>query len=537
MPDLDHRTPRQQLAWRIAAQWLVVLALGLGVVGMILALLQTRSLAVRLMAPAEAQARHIAEMSLRQFERELANGLDVLASYLRSRPGPPWQTPTGFPTWLDGLYAWDGTALQVIQSPPELGETLSEAVRARLAARWPPLSEQPARPFEVLYDLRGETPVVLGCAESAGSDGKRLLIAGHINLQRLRADLVEPLLYTDAGLEIVPAQAGRQQPLWSQRLFSAMRYWQIRPTRAFVREQEKTVLEQTAVYLGLTVLALATLLVAMWVLARAARRELALTEMKANFVADVSHELKTPLALIRLFGETLQSGRVGDEEKRQEYYEIITRESTRLTNLINNILDFARIEAGRKEYVLQTTDVAEVVRETYEAYRAQLDHDGFEHHLTATPLLPPVAADADAIAQALINLINNAIKYSGEERFLSIDVGEDTRRGRRGVLISVHDRGIGIRPEDRAHLFDGFFRAGDTRVRNRGGTGLGLALVKHIVDSHHGSLDVESRLVKGSTFRIFLPSAEAPEPTVRKVAAKEPAGLGADQVDGTTARE
>jgi two-component system phosphate regulon sensor histidine kinase PhoR len=101
----------------------------------------------------------------------------------------------------------------------------------------------------------------------------------------------------------------------------------------------------------------------------------------------------------------------------------------------------------------------------------------------------------------------------------------------------VHDRGIGIRPEDRAHLFDGFFRAGDTRVRDRGGTGLGLALVKHIVDSHHGSLDVESRLVKGSTFRIFLPAAEVQEPTVRKAAAKEPEGLGADQVDGTAACE
>ncbi len=537
MPDLDHRTPRQQLVWRIAAQWLVVLALGLGVVGVILALLQTRSLAVRLMAPTEAQARHIAEVSLRQFEKELANGLDVVAGHLRSRPGRPWQPPTGFPTWLDGLYAWDGNALEVIQSPPGLRETFSESVKARLAAKWPPVTEQPARPFEVLYDLIGETPVVLACAESTGSDGKRLLIAGHIGLERLRADLVEPLLHTDTGLEIVPVHAGTQQPFWSQRLFSAMRYWQIRPTQAFIREQERTVLEQTVVYVGLTVLALATLLVAMWVLARAARRELALTEMKANFVADVSHELKTPLALIRLFGETLQSGRVTTQEKRNEYYEIITRESTRLTNLINNILDFARIEAGRKEYTLQTTDVAEVVRETYEAYRAQLDHDGFEHHLTATPLLPPVAADADAIAQALINLINNAIKYSGEERFLSIDVGEDTRRGRRGVLISVHDRGFGIRPEDRAHLFDGFFRAGDARVRDRGGTGLGLALVKHIVDSHHGSLDVESRLVKGSTFRIFLPAAEVQEPTDRKAAAKEPEGLGADQVDGTTACE
>ena len=274
------------------------------------------------------------------------------------------------------------------------------------------------------------------------------------------------------------------------------------------REQESPVIRPTLVYLGLTILALVTLVVAMWVLVRVVRREMALVEMKANFVADVSHELKTPLALIRLFGETLQSGRVTSEEKRQEYYAIITRESTRLSNLINNILDFARIEAGCKEYTLQTTDIADVVRDTFEAYRAQLEDNGFEHHLTVADSLPRVDADRDAIAQALINLMNNAVKYSGQERYLAIDLTEDTRRDRHGVLISVHDRGIGIRPEDRARLFDGFFRAPDGRVREKGGTGLGLALVKHIVEIHNGSLDVESRLVKGSTFRIFLPASE-----------------------------
>jgi len=277
-------------------------------------------------------------------------------------------------------------------------------------------------------------------------------------------------------------------------------------SEAFVREQRGAVLRQTLAFLGPTVLSLGTLLVAMWALGKVVKREVALAEMKANFVADVSHELKTPLALIRMFGETLQSGRVLSEEKRQEYYSIIARESTRLTDLIENILDFARIEAGRKDYVLEPTDVGGVVRETYEAYSEHLEHNGFEHHISIEPSLPEVNADRGAITQAVINLINNAIKYSREERYLAIDVTSDTRRDRRGVLISVHDRGIGIRPEDRARLFEGFFRSADGRVRERGGTGLGLALVKHIVDGHGGSLDVESRLVRGSTFRIFLPA-------------------------------
>lgn len=255
-------------------------------------------------------------------------------------------------------------------------------------------------------------------------------------------------------------------------------------------------------------LVLAALLTVIWLVMRVARKEMALAELKSRFVADVSHELKTPLAVIRLYAETLQSGRIIEEEKRQEYYAIIARESERLTNLINNILDFARIEAGRKEYALKPTDVGLVVRECHEDYRAELERQGFQHHLTIAPDLPPVDADRDAVTQVLLNLMNNAVKYSGEDRYLAVEVTRDTRRGRHGVLISIHDRGIGVRPEDRAQLFEGFYRSADTRVRERGGTGLGLALVKHIVDTHQGSIDVESRLVKGTTFRVFLPASE-----------------------------
>jgi signal transduction histidine kinase len=325
----------------------------------------------------------------------------------------------------------------------------------------------------------------------------------------LKKDLIDPQLGAGDGLEVVPIHQASEP--WAQLPTTVLRCWVVQPTRAFIKEQQNMVLGLTLAYFGLTILALITILVAMWFLVRVARRNVALAELKSNFAADVSHELKTPLALIRLFGETLQSGRVVSEQKRQEYYSIITRESSRLATLINNILDFARIEAGRKEYKLQPTDVGQVVRETYNAYRAELDHDGFEHALTVADELPPIDADAGAISQVLVNLIGNAVKYSGTERFLGIEVTCDTRRGRRGVLITVHDRGIGISPEDRAHLFDGFFRASDDRVRDKGGAGLGLALVKRIVDAHHGSVEVESRLVKGTTFRIFLPTSGRPE--------------------------
>jgi len=288
----------------------------------------------------------------------------------------------------------------------------------------------------------------------------------------------------------------------------------IRPSEEFIEEQRRTVMTQITVYGALTGAALLTVLVAMALLLRLARREVALSAMKSNFVADVSHELKTPLALIRMFAETLRTRGDIAVEKRNEYYAIIERESNRLTNLINNILDFAKIDAGRKEYRLQPTDVVAVVRETYASYREQLDREGFEHHLSIAEGLPNVDADRDAIVQILVNLINNAIKYSEDEKHLVIELAADTRRGKRGVLISVHDRGIGIKPEERAYLTEGFYRADDARVRQKSGTGLGLALVKHIIEAHHGSLDVESRLVKGSTFRVFLPASMTPATSV-----------------------
>lgn len=333
--------------------------------------------------------------------------------------------------------------------------------------------------------------------------------AGDERIGVTAAQLVEryvaPLLPGDQTLELA-AEVPPTAP-WSVPLTGPLSGWYILPTRRFLEDQRAAILTQSATYVTVTVLALGTLIGAMWFMMRLAQREIALAQLKSNFVADVSHELKTPLALIRMYAETLQSGRVTGDEKKQEYYGVIARESTRLTNLINDILDFARIEAGRKEYEFEPTDAGKIVRQTYEAYRPQLEAHGFEHRLDITPNLPPIDADADALSQILVNLIQNAIKYSADDKFLGIEVTGDVRRGRSGVLISVHDRGIGIKPEDRARLTEGFFRSQDDRVRQQGGTGLGLALVKRIIEAHHGSLDIESRLVKGSTFRVFLPAS------------------------------
>jgi signal transduction histidine kinase len=232
------------------------------------------------------------------------------------------------------------------------------------------------------------------------------------------------------------------------------------------------------------------------------RRELHLSRLKSDFVANVSHELKTPLALIRLFAETLEMGRVPGEEKAQQYYRVINKESQRLTQLINNILDFSRIEAGRREYRLAPADVARIVSEVVEAYRFQIEQQGFTLDVDVEPGLPRVVADKEALAQALLNLVNNALKYTRDEKYLKLAV---QRRGEDQVVVAVTDRGIGVAKGEQQKIFEKFYRAEDSLVHETKGSGLGLSLVKHIMEAHGGSVEVESAPGKGSTFTLVLP--------------------------------
>lgn len=503
---------------------MVVIAIGLALVGVVLARRQTASLGVRLMAEAEARARYVAVTARNQITQRIES---VFGQVLDGRrPIPAGQEGAkDWPAWLDGLYIWNGQTLATLRAPAEDTAAIESSLRARLADQpCDALLREPSGTSAIFYEFVGYDPIAISCVGSTSESGAPQVLAGHIHRERLRDLLVEPLLGSDDALQLVPAdQAGGP---WSVPLFGALQNWAIQPSAAFQRERRGIAVLHDLAGIVLPILSLIIVLGAMWLHAKAAEREMALAELKANFVADVSHELKTPLAMIHMFAETLQSGRVTSEEKRQEYYAIILRESTRLTQLINNILDFARIEAGRHQFDLQPTDIAEVVRETYEAYLPELERNGFEHHLSIEEDLPPINADRNALVQVLINLFTNAIKYSKDEFYLAVELEADTRRNHRGVVLSVHDRGIGVRPEERARLFDGFYRSADTQVRQTRGTGLGLALVKNIVEAHQGTLDVESRLVKGSSFRIFLPASDqaaAPEHT-DAMEASAPAG-------------
>jgi signal transduction histidine kinase len=229
--------------------------------------------------------------------------------------------------------------------------------------------------------------------------------------------------------------------------------------------------------------------------------ELALAKLKSDFVSNVSHELRTPLALIRLYAETLELGRISTAGKQQQYYEIIRKESERLTSLINNILDFSRIEAGKKEYSFRETDVADLVRSTLESYRFEIEQNGFEFEQKIDNNLPPLTVDREAIARSLLNLVNNAVKYSAGRKYLGVHLYR--RDG--NVNLEVEDHGIGIPPKEQLKIFEKFYRVGDPLVHNTKGSGLGLSLVRHIVLAHGGQVAVESAPGRGSKFIIILP--------------------------------
>jgi two-component system phosphate regulon sensor histidine kinase PhoR len=235
-------------------------------------------------------------------------------------------------------------------------------------------------------------------------------------------------------------------------------------------------------------------------------RERRLNRLKSEFIANVSHELKTPLALIRMFTELLSMSRVRDAEKAKQYYEIILRETERLTALIDNVLDFAKIERGKSEYEFKTTDLGKVAEPAIEMYRHRAAEAGVRLEYAADPDLPAVRADGDAITLLLINLVDNALKYG-----VGTDViGVALRRDGRHVTLEVLDRGAGIPAHHLKRIFDRFYRyqASDLDTHGHRGSGIGLSLVRHIAKAHGGLVSVTSTPGVETRFSVRFPVAK-----------------------------
>jgi len=253
------------------------------------------------------------------------------------------------------------------------------------------------------------------------------------------------------------------------------------------------------IYGGAIALVLVVLSAGVVLLLRDIAREARTNRLRSDFVSSVSHELKTPITLIRLYSETLLRPDAFREEDRDGFYSIIVRESERLGRLVDRILTFSRVERGDQVYTLEEGDIAPVIARVVEDYREYLERAGFRLERALAPSAPPVRFDSGALSQAVVNLLDNAVKYSGDSREIAVRLS--TENG--CVAFEVEDHGLGIPATERERIFGRFYRV--PNGSGKGGYGLGLFLVRHIMDAHGGRVDVESEPGRGSRFRLMFP--------------------------------
>lgn len=230
------------------------------------------------------------------------------------------------------------------------------------------------------------------------------------------------------------------------------------------------------------------------------RRDKKMVRMRSDFISNVSHELKTPLTTIRMMTDTLRLDRIQSKIKRQEYFEIIIHEIQRLSRLIQNVLDFSRIEQDKKQYFFQKINLSKLVSNVIMTMEPAFKEDQFIVKRYIEPSIV-VDGDEDALKQVVLNLISNAIKYSFDQKEIHIQL----RQQNHSVCFEVSDKGSGIPESKQPFIFDQFYRAHDGDQRDSGGTGLGLTLVKHIIEAHKGEVTFESKPGQGTRFTICLP--------------------------------
>jgi len=239
-----------------------------------------------------------------------------------------------------------------------------------------------------------------------------------------------------------------------------------------------------------------------WLIFRNVKKQIELSQLKNDFVSNVSHEIRTPLALITMYIETLEMGRVKDAGKIKEYYTIILNETTRLSGIVNRILNFSQIEGNKRKYSLNMTNLNEVVENAALTFRYSIETKGFVYSFVPDKNLPPFMADREAVTDAFVNLVDNAIKYSPGIKEIAVRTGSIDKY----VYIEVEDHGLGISEKDQKYIFDKFYRVTETNLANKvKGSGLGLAIVKHIMNAHNGKINVKSTPGSGSLFRLSFP--------------------------------
>jgi two-component system phosphate regulon sensor histidine kinase PhoR len=365
--------------------------------------------------------------------------------------------------------------------------------------------------FLVSYWLRNVVTPADVATNSSGTSHRFLVVAWH-DIGRIVKDTM-PSLFSEASSPSrvnVIDEDGRivyGPPLRTGEFTVAVRFpttlygWRVQVSPSGSDELTSRVQNRALLEFVMMVFACIVVVLGVATILLAAERERRISTLKSEFVANVSHELKTPLALVRMFGEMLQSGRVGSDEKRQQYLDIIVGESERLSALIENVLDFARVERGRQAYDFGPGDVGEAVTRAVTVYRHQAEREGVEVIVEFDGELVHPRVDVRAIQLAVINLIDNALKYASGSKTIHVRASRTSNQ----VEIRVTDNGPGVAREDRERIFERFVRGTAAGTKSVRGSGIGLALVKHIAESHGGRAWVERASTGGASFVVSLP--------------------------------
>jgi signal transduction histidine kinase len=390
---------------------------------------------------------------------------------------------------------------KVIPAEAEFGQLIGDQTDGMLARFlqnklnlmfWHRLNAQPDLIFGAELDLNRVVDGLRGLIQPDSAQQNEICVA-------LLDDNAKPVVVSREKF-----QANWKHPFVATEIGDALPHWEVatylvNPAR--LSQAARTARLTLGLFIAVLVLAIG---VGSWLIVRNLNAELKLARQKTDFVSNVSHELKTPLTSIRMFSELLAEGRVADNAKQRSYLNIITAEAGRLTRLINNVLDFSRMERGEKKYNFQPCDLAAVVRGIEQTYRPHLEAGGFKFICELPGASVPVRGDADALSQVVVNLLSNAEKYSNGGREITLQLAQK-QSPLPHAEIKVLDRGAGIPRGSEEKIFENFYRAHDSLSSGIQGSGLGLTIARQIARAHGGDVVYEPRDGGGSCFVLRLP--------------------------------
>jgi signal transduction histidine kinase len=414
-------------------------------------------------------------------------------------------------------FAWYQSAARKLSNEPPstsaapgLGLAVAEVVEA-IWSEWQIFQRSGSRTMS--KRLHVSTPVAVVAVLHATPDRLVALIHAGESIRSFGLDPAanggeQPFRVTlldERGARISGAELRSSQPRATRILSAAGLPWSL-SLESPNEESDEGLLAARRMYFA-AALAGVVLLVcaACYAIARGVLREAAAGRLQSDFVSAVSHEFRTPLTTLRQLTELLAHGRVQDEGRRRQYFDVLQKETSRLHQLVEDLLDFGRMDAGRRQYRLEPVDLSALVRESIEEYQRDAGGKGHRIELTSNPAPLVVDADREALGRVIRNLLENAVKYSPDSPTVWVETGHEPR----AAVLRVRDQGIGIPAEEHARIFDKFVRGEGAKRTCIQGTGIGLAMVKEIVEVHRGDVHLSSEVGQGSTFMVRLPLRRA----------------------------